>query len=331
MRLLADIDELPAGMRLAATLGIFDGVHRGHQHVLRQTVRVATEMAAEPTVITFQPHPAAVLRGSAPTLLCDPGERLAHFAAAGIALTVVQRFDAAFAAQTPEEFLGRLADGRDLVAMVMSAESAFGRDRAGNLAEVRRLSEPLGMVCVEVGQVEAGGEPISSSRIRQLIGDGRLGAARSLLGRPYAVVGEIVHGDGRGRELGYPTANFGFAEPVALPPNGIYAVRVEWGGDDPLSPTRHADGVASLGVRPTFGGGQRVLEAYLFDIDEELYGERMRLEFVRRQRGERHFASIDELIAQMDRDAQRARQILAGVRNRTPVLDSARTVERQTK
>jgi riboflavin kinase / FMN adenylyltransferase len=313
MRLLGDIDELPAGRRLAATLGIFDGVHRGHRRVLRQTVRVAAQLAAEPTVITFEPHPAKVLRGVVPPLLCDPDERLAHIAAAGVTVTVVQRFDHDFAAQTAEEFLRRLARGRDLAAMVMSAESAFGRDRAGTLGEVRRLARPLAMKVVEVDQVQAGGQPISSSRIRELIGAGRLGAARSLLGRPYAVVGEIVHGDGRGRQLGYPTANFGFAEAVALPPDGIYAVRVGWGGEpDPLSPSRRADGVASLGVRPTFGGGRRVLEAYLFDIDEELYGERMRLEFVRRQRGERNFASVDGLITQMDRDAKRARQILAG-------------------
>jgi riboflavin kinase / FMN adenylyltransferase len=275
-------------------------------------VRVAAQLASEPTVITFEPHPAKVLRGVAPTLLCDPDERLAHIAAAGVAVTVVQRFDHDFAAQTAEEFLRRLARGRDLAAMVMSAESAFGRDRAGTLGEVRRLAQPLALKVVEVDQVQAGGQPISSSRIRELIGAGRLGAARSLLGRAYAVVGEIVHGDGRGRELGYPTANFGFAEAVALPPDGIYAVRVAWGGPDPLSPARRADGVASLGVRPTFGGGQRVLEAYLFDLDEELYGERMRLEFVRRQRGERNFASVDDLIVQMDRDAERARQILAG-------------------
>lgn len=312
MRIVRGIDELPAASDLAATLGIFDGVHRGHARVLRELVRTAARLAAEPVVITFEPHPAAVLRGSAPPLLCDPLERLALMNRAGVAMIVVQPFDRDFANQTAAEFLARLARGRRLRAMLMSAESAFGRDRAGTLAEVRRLAGRFDVEVVEVGQVHAGAEVISSSRIRELIEAGRLGAARELIGRPYAVVGEIVHGDGRGRELGYPTANFEFADQVALPPDGIYAVRLAWGGDDPLAPQRRADGVASLGVRPTFGGGRRVLEAYLFDIDEDLYHLRMRLEFVRRQRGERSFTSVDTLIAQMDLDAQRARRILAG-------------------
>ncbi len=295
---------------MAVTLGIFDGVHRGHQHVLRRTVETAAELRAEPVVLTFTPHPAAVLRGSAPPLLSDPAERLARLAAAGVATTVVQPFDRGFADQSPEQFLVRLGRGRDLRALLMSAESAFGRDRAGTLAEVRRLADSLGFRAVEVDQLVVGGTAVSSSRIRDLLAAGRLHHAERLLGRPYAVVGEIVHGDGRGRELGYPTANFGFAEPVALPPDGIYAVRLAWGGEL-LTPRRRADGVASLGVRPMFGGGQRVLEAYLFDIDEDLYGERMRLEFVRRQRGEKRFASVGQLVAQMDRDADRARRILA--------------------
>ena len=142
---------------------------------------------------------------------------------------------------------------------------------------------------------------------------GRLATARTLLGRRFAVVGTVVHGDGRGRELGYPTANLAFDQPVALPPDGIYAVRASWDGADPLHPRHRADGVASLGVRPTFGERTRLLEAHLFDVSPDLYGRRLRVEFVRRQRGERRFASAAALVTQMDLDAARARRILQGL------------------
>ena len=304
------IDELPGELRFVATLGIFDGVHLGHQHVLREMVRVADRLAARSVAITFEPHPAAVLRGAPPPLLCDSAERLARLEASAVDAVVVQPFDREFAAQSAEQFLRRLARGRRLAGLVMTAESAFGHDREGTLAEVRRLSGPLGFEVVQAQQLEIAGEAVSSTRIRRLLAEGRLSDVRRLIGRRYAVVGEIVHGDGRGRELGYPTANFGFAEDPALPPDGIYAVRLSWGGEDPLEPARRADGVASLGVRPTFGVGRRVLEAYLFDVPEDLYGERMRLEFVQRQRGEKRFSSVEALVRQMDRDAERARAIL---------------------
>ncbi|CAN5865932.1 bifunctional riboflavin kinase/FAD synthetase [soil metagenome] len=310
MQIVRGVEALPAGSPFVATLGIFDGVHRGHQHVLDETVRVARRVSADAVVITFEPHPAAVLRGSAPPVLCTPAERLACFAQTGVGTTVVQVFDQQFAAQSAEQFLHRLADSRQLAALIMTAESAFGHDREGTLAEARRLSPTLGFEVVEASQLLLGGEPVSSTRIRRLLAAGRLAAAARLLGRRYAVTGEIVRGDGRGRQLGYPTANFGFESEVALPPDGIYAVRVAWGEGDAPTARRRADGVASLGVRPTFGSGQRVLEAYLFGIDEDLYGERMRLEFVRHQRGEERFSSVGELISQMGRDAERARAIL---------------------
>ena len=172
----------------------------------------------------------------------------------------------------------------------MSSESAFGHDRAGTAATLRRLAADEGWQLVEVPTLERAGGRVSSGRIRELVERGRLAEAADLLGRPYAVRGEVVHGDARGRELGFPTANLAFPAEVALPPNGVYAVRVGWGGNDPLNPAHTADGVASLGVRPTFGGGgRRLLEVHLLDFDGDLYGQTMRVEFVRRQRGEKRF------------------------------------------
>ncbi|MEJ7753758.1 MAG: riboflavin kinase, partial [Candidatus Limnocylindrales bacterium] len=233
-------------------------------------------------------------------------------------LVVVQRFDRDFAAQPAEGFVERLARGRDLAGLVMSPESAFGRDRQGTLDRIRALSAERGFTLDESPSLELGGERVSSTRIRQLIEAGRLADAAALLGRRYAVIGEVVPGDRRGREMGYPTANLAFDEPVVLPPDGIYATRVSWGGEDPLRPGRTADGVASLGVRPTFANdGVRLLEVHLFDFDEDLYGQRLRVEFVRHQRGEQRFRSVDALVRQMDRDATRARRILAPSRAAT--------------
>ena len=307
------LSALPAGLRFAATIGVFDGVHRGHQALITRLVDIARHDGAAAVVVTFEPHPDSVLRGVDPPLLSDPRETQARLASLGIAHLVVQRFDTAFAALSATAFVERLATDRDLVALAMTPESAFGHGRQGTVAFVRELGGRMGFRVEEVEPLRLGGAPISSSRIRAELGAGRLAEAARLLGRRAAVTGTVVRGDGRGRELGFLTANLAFAAPVALPPDGIYAVEVGWGGDDPLRPRRHAGGVVSLGVRPTFGGGARVLEAYLFGLDEDLYGERLRVEFVRRQRGERRFATVAALIAQMGRDAARARAILASI------------------
>jgi riboflavin kinase/FMN adenylyltransferase len=305
-----DIDALPDGQPIVVVVGAFDGLHRGHERILRTTVATAQSLDALSVVVTFDPHPDEVLRGAGPALLCDPAERIARFASAGIGLTVLQRFDRAFAAQSAEAFLARLSANGPLRGLVMTPESAFGRDRAGTLEVVRRLSSRRGFRVVEVAAVDLAGDRVSSSRIRRLLEAGRLADARHLLGRRYAVIGRVVHGDGRGRTLGFPTANLSFARPVTLPPNGIYAVRVTWDGADPLRPRRRADGTASLGVRPTFGGGQRLLEVFLLDFDEDLYERDLRVEFVRRQRGERRFSSVEALVDQMRRDVDRTRVIL---------------------
>jgi riboflavin kinase/FMN adenylyltransferase len=165
---------------------------------------------------------------------------------------------------------------------------------------------------VEVPRLAHDGITVSSTRLRGLLAAGRLAELRRELGRPYAVIGKVVVGERRGRDLGYRTANLSFERPVALPPDGIYAVRASWGGSDPLKPRHRRDGVASLGVRPTFNvDGSRVLEVHLFDYRGDLYGRSLRVEFARRLRAERKFASVETLVRQMDRDARRAREVLA--------------------
>ncbi|MGH2467815.1 MAG: bifunctional riboflavin kinase/FMN adenylyltransferase [Candidatus Limnocylindrales bacterium] len=310
MRTLPDIDTLAAAGPFVATIGMFDGPHRGHERLLATVAREARRLSAAPTLITFVPHPDAVLRAGPPPLLSDPAETRARLARAGVAWFVPQPFERAFAAQPAEVFLRRLAAGGNLRALALTSESRLGHDRSGTAAGLAPLARRLGAEILVVEPLSLAGERVSSSRIRQLMAAGGLGQARALLGRRPAVVGTVVHGDGRGRGLGFPTANLAFDAPVALPADGIYAVRVSWGGPDPLRPARTADGAASLGLRPTFGADGRLLEVFLLDFDEDLYGRRLRVEFVRRLRGERRFGSVEALVAQMGRDVAQVRGLL---------------------
>ena len=314
MEIVSDLRARRDARPLAVIVGAFDSVHRGHQRLLGMLVEAARARGAAPTVVTFTPHPDAVLRGASPLLLCDPAERDARFASLGVDLLVRYPFDRDVAATPAEAFVERLDQGGPLVALLMTRDSAFGKGRGGTLQTLPPVAARFGFDLVEVPSVVLRGARVSDSRLRELVAGGRLATARTLLGRRFAVVGTVVHCDGRGRELGYPTANLAFDQPVALPPDGIYAVRASWDGPDPLHPRHRADGVASLGVRPTFGERSRLLEAHLFDVSPDLYGRRLRVEFVRRQRGERRFTSAAALVTQMDLDAARARHILQSQR-----------------
>jgi riboflavin kinase/FMN adenylyltransferase len=308
---LRSIDALPKDTRLATTVGVFDGVHLGHQqafHVLEQTAR---RLAAMPVVITFDPHPEAVVLGRAPDLLMDQQERLEWIArTVPGGLIVLQRFDEVFRRTTAEEFMVRIGADRNLIALVMMRASAFGRDRQGTLPVLREMGEGR-WETVEAAALDMRGARVSSARIRELVSAGRLVSAARLLGRPYALVGDVVHGEQRGRDLGFPTANLHFTSPVALPPDAIYAARVSWGGEALLSATEHADAVVSLGTQPTFGGRERLFEVHLLDRSVDLYGQRLRVELCRRLRGQHRYDSAEDLIVQMGRDVERARTLLA--------------------
>ncbi len=316
MDYLRSIDALPRDTRLAVTVGVFDGVHRGHQGVFEVLEQTARRLGAMPAVVTFDPHPDAVVAGRAPDLLMDQQERLEWISQLVAGMVVLQRFDEAFRRTTAEEFMARIGGGRNLAALVLTRVSAFGRDRAGTLPVLRQMGIERGWETVEAPTLDWRGTRISSARTRELVTAGRLTTAARLLGRPYALVGDVVHGERRGRDLGYPTANLHFADPVCLPPDGIYAARASWGGEALLSPSEHADAVISLGTQPTFGGRVRLLEVHLLDRDEDLYGQRMRVEFCRRLRGQKRYDSAAELVAQMGRDVARAREVLAGERAR---------------
>jgi riboflavin kinase / FMN adenylyltransferase len=304
------IDRLPRDTRLAVTVGVFDGVHRGHQQVFRVLEETARRLGAMPVAVTFDPHPDAVVRGRAPDMLMDRLERIERIKGLIGGLVVLQTFDEIFRRTTAEEFVARLGGGSNLAALVMTKVSAFGRDRGGTLPVLREMGAAGGWELVEAPTLDSGGARVSSARIRELIADGQLRTAGQLLGRPFALVGSVVHGEQRGRELGFPTANLDFAQPVALPPDGIYAARVSWGGAAVLEPNERADAVVSLGTQPTFGGRIRLMEVHLLDRDDDLYGQRLRVEFDTWIRGQRRYDSADELVVQMGHDVERTRQIL---------------------
>jgi riboflavin kinase/FMN adenylyltransferase len=305
------IDALPRDTRLVATVGVFDGVHRGHQQVFDVLEQTARRYAAMPAVVTFDPHPDAVVAGQAPDLLMDQRERLEQISSHVAGIVVLQRFDEAFRRTTAEEFVSRLGGGRNLEALVMTRVSAFGRDRAGTLPVLREMGAEDGWELVEAPTLDMRGARVSSARIRELIKAGRMASAARFLGRPFALVGDVVHGDRRGRDLGFPTANLHFRDPVCLPPDGIYAARASWGGERVLAPREKAEAVISLGDQPTFGGRVRILEVHLLDRDVDLYGQHLRVEFCRRLRDQKRFDSVDDLIVQMGRDVERARIVLA--------------------
>jgi riboflavin kinase/FMN adenylyltransferase len=311
MDVIHGLEGLPTDSPICATVGVFDGLHRGHVQVLGVLEDVSRRLGAMPTVITFDPHPQAVVRGQAPDLLMNPAERLERLAEAGVGITVVQRFDEAFRQTSARDFMVRLGAGRNLVGLVMTTESAFGRDRAGSLEVVREMSAKDSFEVIESPTLEVRGAPISSSRIRELIGASKFGEARAMLGHRYAVVGDVVHGDARGRELGFPTANLAFGDPVALPEDGIFAAKASWGGGSLLVPADRADAVVSLGTQPTFGGRVRLFEVHLLDREEDLYGTQMRVELFRRIRGQKKYTSVDALVVQMDKDVARARELLS--------------------
>ena len=309
------IDQLPRDTRLAVTVGVFDGVHRGHQQVFRVLEETARRLGAMPAVVTFDPHPDAVVAGRAPDMLMDRRERIERISRLIGGLVALQTFDEVFRRTTAEEFVERIGGGRNLAALVMTRVSAFGRDRAGTVPVLREMSRSADWELVEAPTLDSGGARVSSARTRELVADGHLTTAATLLGRPFALVGSVVHGEQRGRELGYPTANLDFGQPVALPPDGIYAARASWGGPAVLEPANRADAVISLGTQPTFGGRVRLMEVHLLDRDVDLYGQRMRVQFCTFVRGQRRYDSVDELIAQMGHDVEQARSFLDGCKS----------------
>jgi riboflavin kinase/FMN adenylyltransferase len=290
------------------TMGTFDGVHRGHQAVLAEVTRRARDGKLASVLVTFEPHPLAVVNpAAAPKLLTLPAEKEALVQAQGIDRFVLMPFTPAVAQLDAEAFVGRLCDEYGMHELVMGYDHAFGRGRAGDVELVERLARQRDFRMAVVDAVRDNGQPISSTLIRSGVAHGDLDSAARWLGRPYAIRGKVVRGAGRGRTIGIPTINL--ESPDArklLPPDGVYAVRVRILD----AGSRLLGGMMNQGPRPTFGDQARTLEVHLFDFEGELYGETVDVEWVRRLRDVQAFPSRDALVAQLERDRQAARATL---------------------
>jgi len=306
MRLLRHLERV--GRRFhtpVLTLGNFDGVHLGHQEILRRLVLQARALGGSAIVLTFQPHPTAVLAPArAPRLITDWRTRVNLIAAMGVDAIIVQHFTRAFAAVSADEFVRRfLVDGLGVRAVVVGHRVSFGHNRTGGAETLRQLGGRWNFGVEVIGPVEVSGMLVSSSAVREAISVGDFERARTLLGRVFSVAGRVIHGHHRGQVLGFPTANLRIPD-LVLPPDGVYAVRA-------LVKGVPREGVANLGFNPTFQQHERSLETHLFDLNDDLYGQRMEVRFVRRLRGEAKFPTVQALAEQIARDAAAARTALA--------------------
>lgn len=294
-----------------ATVGTFDGVHRGHQAVLAEIVRRARAGGRDSVVVTFDPHPLEIVNpAAAPRLLTLPAERHPLLVACGVDRVVTLPFTAELARLSPEEFVRNVLRAEvGMQELVLGHDHGFGRGRSGDVDTVRRIGAEDGFAVDVVDPVRDDGQPISSTLIRTAVAHGDLALAARWLGRPYAARGTVERGAGRGRSIGVPTINLPVPDArKLLPPDGVYAVWVSWG-------ERRCGGMMNQGSRPTFGVAERGLEVHLFDFAEDLYGETVLVEWVRRLRDVRAFPSRDALLEQLARDRAAARESLnlAGV------------------
>jgi riboflavin kinase/FMN adenylyltransferase len=312
LRIFRHFQDVPAQCRGAVVaIGNFDGVHRGHRALIAEAKVQAEARRAPLAVLTFEPHPQEYFRPSAESFRLTPLRAKARLLAdLGVDVLFALTFDAEMATRSPQDFvLNVLVDGLGISGAVVGHDFEFGQRRAGNLATLGYMGEMEGFSVTAFDTVTASGdEKISSTLIRQMLKDARPEDAARLLGHPWAVEARVEHGDARGREMGFPTANMHLGHCLA-PAFGVYAVRVNiLEGDRAVS--RH-DGVANFGIRPMYQVAVPLMETHLFDFDGDLYGKYLSVELIRYIRPEAKFDSLPALIAQIGADAAKAREILA--------------------
>ena len=299
-------DRTPDALRGAIiALGNFDGFHLGHQAVAGEAIAWARAEGRPAIIATFDPHPVRFFKPDAePFRLTTLDQRQELFAAAGADAMLVFAFDAELASTTAEDFMAKLLVERLGAAGVVTGEDfTFGRARGGNIELLKTRGAELGLSSRAVGAVMLDGEVVSSSRIREALKAGDCETATRLLSRPFAIRGIVQHGDKVGRTIGFPTANIDHHALAAVPADGVYAGRAVLDG------VRHPAAI-SVGTNPTFDGSRRTVEAYLLDVDQDLYGRLMRVEFVERLRDTLAFDSVDDLVAQMHEDVAVTRRIV---------------------
>jgi riboflavin kinase/FMN adenylyltransferase len=311
------IDDLRAARPPGAsvvTIGVFDGVHLGHRHLLARLNALAEEKARTSCVITFRNHPRTVLQPSyVHTYITPVRDRIAALEATGVGRVIPLTFTHELSQLSYGNFTQALMEQLNLRGLLIGPDFAMGRNRQGNRPALEGLGQEWGFDVAVAEPLTIDGEVVSSTGVRRRIEAGDMEGAERFLGRPFSMRGPVVHGEGRGRQIGFPTANLNVPEEVVRPADGIYATVARFGGADHLS-------VTSIGVRPTFGGGQRTIETYVLDFDGDLYGQTMEIQLMQRTREELRFPDVPSLVAQIQRDVADARSILA---SRRPDLSGA--------
>ena len=304
MKVFHGVSEARELAGCALALGNFDGVHLGHQALFAEARRHGVPAAA----LTFLPHPGKVLQPDlAPKLITLLPHKLELFAAEGLEAAVVQPFTREYARMSPGDFEASLLDVLGARHLVVGHDFTYGAARAGTVDTLTRAAEARGARVHRVAPVTVDGVVASSSKVREYILEGRVGAAQRLLGRPFDLEGTVVTGQGRGRGIGFPTANVDTQNELR-PAAGVYAIRVRLQG---APAPAWLPGVANIGVKPTFGGNEVTIEAHLLDYAGDLYGRELRVQFLDRLRPERRFGSVAELVGQIKRDVEAARAVIA--------------------
>ena len=303
---IAELSSIPGPVFLA--IGVFDGIHLGHKAVILHALEDAKKAGGTAVVVTFDPHPVRVLRpDKAPRLLTSTPHKIRLIRELGITHLLMIHFDAEFGATPPEEFILKLHRACEpLREICVGHQWSFGHKRAGNLEMLKEWGDKLGFDEVGVHAVEIDGEVVSSTLIRAAVEAGELEKAARFLGRNFTIFGTVIEGSHLGHELGFPTANLS-THNEQFPPNGVYAVEAIHEG-------RNYRGVVNIGVRPTIQNqsGERLLELHLFDFDRDIYGDDIEVVFRKFLRAERKFAGLEELKAQIARDASEAREFFGG-------------------
>ena len=306
MEILHSISELRAlSGPLFLAIGVFDGVHRGHQAVISTSAEHARAGGGTPVVVTFDPHPAKVLRpDKAPHLITATQHKIELIRALGVAHLLVIHFDREFAATSPEDFVSQLVgNSKPLREICVGHEWSFGKNRAGNLDLLKKLGGQFDFNVVGIPPVSVNGNVVSSTAIREAVEAGNFTKAAEMLGRDYTILGTVVHGEAVGNRIGFPTANLS-AHSEQFPPNGVYLAEASVQGQS-------YHGVINLGVRPTVARGepQRTLEIHLLDFDRDIYGEEIEVRFIQYLRAEQKFGSVEQLKKQIETDVRRAREL----------------------
>lgn len=287
------------------TIGVFDGVHRGHQQIIRKLVDEAHAQNSSAVVLTFHPHPATVLSGKEILCLTTPDERADLLASFGVDVVITQRFTPDLSTATAHEYMSTLKRTLGLSRLLIGYDFALGKGREGNASRLAELGLVLDYAVEVIPALSDESGVISSTEIRKLVSTGNVSEANKLLGHSYTLSGEVIHGAHRGRTINYPTANVDYPAHKVMPPNGIYACWASLGSERFMAAT-------NIGFNPTFTPDRKTqsLEAYLLDFDRDIYGQQLKLEFVTRIRDELKFESVDALIQKIGEDVEKTQEIL---------------------